>query len=51
MTKLNEFQGVKGQVKQKRGCVGNDGAKSCKMCKVCSRNKEIIRHANVQIEK
>ncbi|MFD0772241.1 hypothetical protein ACFQZ1_26420 [Bacillus sp. CGMCC 1.60114] len=39
MSKSSEVQGVKEQVKQKRGCKETHAAKSCKMCKACSRNE------------
>ncbi|CAG9614828.1 hypothetical protein BACCIP111899_04061 [Bacillus rhizoplanae] len=48
MSKPSEVQGVKEQAKTKRGCVENSAAKSCKMCKVCGRNK--AKYTNVQIE-
>ncbi|MGG0185555.1 hypothetical protein [Bacillus rhizoplanae] len=49
MSKLSEVQGVKEQVKPKRGCVESSAAKSCKMCKVCGRKKD--QYTNMQIEK
>ncbi|WP_176524525.1 hypothetical protein [Bacillus sp. AFS018417] len=39
MSKSSEVQGVKEQVKPKRGCVESSAAKSCKMCKVCGRDQ------------
>ncbi|MGG0277513.1 hypothetical protein [Bacillus rhizoplanae] len=48
MSKSSEAQGVKEQVRPKRGCVKSSAAKSCKMCKVCGRNK--TKYTNVKIE-
>lgn len=46
MSKQSEAQGVKEQIKQKRGCAENSAAKSCKMCKVCGQNKDKYKNAN-----
>ncbi|MDM5153632.1 hypothetical protein QUF88_07250 [Bacillus sp. DX1.1] len=50
MSKSNEFQGAK-QEKTKRGCMENGAVKSCKMCKICGRNKAGLGYTTVKIEK